>query len=55
MIGKSLSHYGMTVEIGKGGIGEIYQEKDTKLGRDVAIKGLPEELAKDTNRVAQFQ
>jgi serine/threonine protein kinase len=41
--------------IGKGGMGEVYQAKDTKLGRDVAIKVLLQEFAKDTERVARFQ
>jgi serine/threonine protein kinase len=55
MIGKSLIHYEITAEIGKGGMGEVYQAKDTKLGRDVAIKVLPEEFAMDHDRVARFQ
>ena len=36
-------------------MGEVYQAKDTKLGRNVAIKVLPEEFAFDPNRVARFQ
>ena len=55
MIGKSLAHYEITSQIGKGGMGEVYQAKDTKLGRDVAIKVLPEEFALDPDRVARFQ
>jgi serine/threonine-protein kinase len=55
MIGKTLVHYEITAEIGKGGMGEVYQAKDTKLGRDVAIKVLPEEFAMDHDRVARFQ
>jgi serine/threonine protein kinase/Tol biopolymer transport system component len=55
MIGKTLVHYEITAEIGKGGMGEVYQAKDMKLGRDVAIKVLPEEFALDTDRVARFQ
>ena len=55
MIGKTLGHYQITRQLGKGGMGEVYQAKDEKLGRDVAIKVLPEEFAKDTDRVARFQ
>jgi serine/threonine protein kinase len=55
MIGKTLVHYEITAKIGKGGMGEVYQAKDTKLGREVAIKVLPEEFARDTDRVARFQ
>ena len=55
MIGKSLAHYEITSLIGKGGMGEVYQATDTKLGRDVAIKVLPEEFAQNADRVARFQ
>jgi eukaryotic-like serine/threonine-protein kinase len=54
-IGQQLLHYSITGKIGKGGMGEVYQAKDRKLGRDVAIKVLPEEFARDTDRVARFQ
>jgi serine/threonine protein kinase len=55
MIGKSLAHYSIISQIGKGGMGEVYQAKDQKLGREVAIKVLPEEFARDHDRVARFQ
>jgi len=55
MIGKTLAHYTVTSLLGKGGMGEVYQAKDQKLGRDVAIKVLPQEFAQDTDRVARFQ
>jgi serine/threonine protein kinase len=55
MIGKTLAHYEITSQLGKGGMGEVYQAKDRKLGRDVAIKVLPEEFAKDVDRVSRFQ
>ena len=55
MIGKTLAHYQITSQLGKGGMGEVYQANDTKLGRDVAIKVLPEEFARDADRVARFQ
>jgi serine/threonine protein kinase len=54
-IGTRLSHYEITSPLGKGGMGEVYQATDTKLGRDVAIKVLPEEFARDAERVARFQ
>ena len=50
MIGKTLAHYEITGHFGKGGMGEVYQAKDRKLGRDVAIKVLPEEFARDADR-----
>ena len=55
MIGKTLGQFECTTLLGKGGMGEVYQAKDQKLGRDVAIKVLPEEFAKDAERVARFQ
>lgn len=55
MIGKSLLHYEITKSIGKGGMGEVYAARDTKLGREVAIKILPAELTGDPEREARFQ
>ena len=55
MIGKTLGNFTCTALLGKGGKGEVYKAKDQKLGRDVAIKVLPEEFAKDADRVARFQ
>ncbi len=55
MIGKTLGHYQISSQLGKGGMGEVYQAKDQVLGRDVAIKVLPEEFARDADRVARFQ
>jgi serine/threonine protein kinase/Tol biopolymer transport system component len=54
-IGQNISHYNIVEKIGKGGMGEVFRAKDQKLGRDVAIKVLPEEFAKDADRVARFQ
>jgi serine/threonine protein kinase len=55
MIGKTLGHHEITSQLGKGGMGEVHQAKDQKLGRDVAIKVLPEEFARDADRVKRFQ
>ena len=55
MIGTLLGHYKVTSQLGKGGMGEVYQARDQKLGRDVAIKVLPNEFARDADRVARFQ
>jgi serine/threonine protein kinase len=55
MIGTKLAHYEITSHIGSGGMGDVYQAADTKLGRSVAIKFLPEAFSHDTERVARFQ
>jgi eukaryotic-like serine/threonine-protein kinase len=55
MIGTKLAHYEITTHIGSGGMGDVYQATDTKLGRYVAIKFLPEAFSHDTERVARFQ
>src|SRR5262245_10725080 len=55
MIGTRLAHYKITSHLGSGGMGDVYQATDTKLGRTVAIKFLPEAFSHDTERVARFQ
>ena len=55
MIGNKVAHYEITNHIGSGGMGDVYQATDTKLGRSVAIKFLPEAFSHDTERVARFQ
>ncbi len=53
--GVRLGPYEVIAQIGVGGMGEVYRARDTKLDRDVAIKVLPESLAKDPERIARFQ
>jgi serine/threonine-protein kinase len=53
--GLSVAHYRITAKLGEGGMGEVWRATDTKLGRDVAIKILPEALAADPDRMARFE
>ena len=53
--GTRLGIFETLAPLGKGGMGEVYRAKDTKLERDVAVKILPEEMAKRPDRMARFQ
>jgi eukaryotic-like serine/threonine-protein kinase len=53
--GNKLGSYEIVAQIGKGGMGEVYRARDTKLNRDVALKVLPAEFANDAERMARFK
>src|SRR6202163_2472058 len=53
--GTKVGTYSVLAQIGAGGMGEVYQAHDSKLGRNVAIKVLPEQFARDPERLARFQ
>src|SRR5215510_2415257 len=55
MIGSKFGNYEIRRHIGSGGMGDVYEATDSKLGRSVAIKVLPEEFNHDTERVARFE
>src|SRR6266508_4295824 len=53
--GARLGPYEITAPLGAGGMGEVYRARDPRLGRDVAIKVLPDSLAGDAERLARFE
>ena len=53
--GTQLGHYEILEAIGKGGMGEVWRAKDTRMGREVAIKTLPDEFAIDADCLAGFE
>src|SRR5262245_39735076 len=55
MIGTRLGPYEVTGLIGRGGMGEVYRARDSRLGREVALKILPEVFAHDPDRLARFR